>query len=175
MVPTLPAIGDDWQGGRVTAPNLRESGDGRRNDAIAARLDNSVDYGWNSGGTWEFNLDSLEKMCMTAGISFQIDRFDTAQAFLSSRPEWAPPKLEFEVDHLRTERVREWGLAIALGLGIAAGFGVAGGFLLAFGPIGVVVKSLELFGVVVAATLTIWSHSKWRMKRSLRKRSLASR
>jgi hypothetical protein len=135
------------------------------------RPDSSVDYGWNSRGTWQFNLDPLQKLCSNAGVEFQSESFDSAQQFLSNRPKWAPANLEFEVDHLRTERVREWGLAIALGIPIASLLLVAvGGLLIWFGPVGWFSEGLEVVGMIVAAVLTIWSHSRWRMLRSLRKR-----
>jgi hypothetical protein len=137
-------------------------------------LDNSVDYGSNSSGTWEFNTEELKALCRSVGVSFHVEVFDTAQEFLDKRPEWTPPELEFEVDHLPTERVREWGLALAIGLPIAVGIGVAGSFLILVGPVGWFVGALEVVGTVVAVVLTVWGHSKWRMKRSLRKRDIAS-
>ena len=104
---------------------------------------------------------------LCGGIAFESETFETAQQFLAERPEWAPPKLEFEVDHVLEEDAREWGLAIALALPIAFAFlAVIGGALLWFGPVGWVVISLEAIGTLVAVVLTVWSHSRWRMKRS---------
>jgi hypothetical protein len=82
-----------------------------------------------------------------------------------------PPELEFEVNHLHTERVREWGLALSYGLPIAVGAGLGGSFLLFIGPVRWFVAALEIIGIVVAMVLTVWGHSKWRLKRSLRKMS----
>ena len=109
----------------------------------------------------------------SVGVSMRVEPFDTAADFISAHPEWTPPELEFEVDHLPTERVREWGLAIALGLPIAVGLlGAVGAIFLLVGPIGWVVKGLGVLGIVVAVGLTVWGHSRWRMKRSLRVRGL---
>ena len=142
-----------------------------RGDQVVTRLDSSIEYGRNSSGTWEFHLGALEQLCSSAGIAFESQSFETAQQFLAARPEWAPPKLEFEVDHALEEDAREWGLAFALGLPIAfALLAVLGGALLWLGPVGWVVGSLEVVGTVVAVVLTVWSHSRWRMKRSLARR-----
>jgi hypothetical protein len=143
-------------------------------DAVITRLDSSVEYGFNSDNTWEFNLIDLEKLCIAGGLGFEIKRFETARRFLTDYPQWAPPKLEFEVDHLPAERVREWSKGVALGLVLAGGFGVAGGFLIWLGPIGWITRALGIVGIVVAVALTIWSHSKWRMRRSLRKHHLGT-
>jgi hypothetical protein len=144
-------------------------------ETLLTLLDSSVEYGRNSPGTWEFNLQSLQKLCWSAGIDFQTEAYETARQFLVSRPTWAPPKMEFEVDHLQTERVREWGLAIALGIPMASSLlVVAGGFLIYFGPVGWFVEGLEVIGMIVAVVLTVWSHSRWRMMRSLRKRHLTA-
>lgn len=143
--------------------------------SLLERVDNSMDYGTNSAGTWEFNYDELGVLCRSVGISFRIERYEMASEFIAAHPEWTPPELEFETDHLPTERVREWGLAFAIGLPIAiGGLGVVGGFFLLIGPIGWFVKGLGILGIVVAVTLTIWGHSKWRMKRSLRQHTHAS-
>ncbi len=137
------------------------------------RLDNSVDYGNNSRDTWEFNQDELETLCRSVGVSIRLEPFDAAADFIAAHPEWTPPELEFEVDHLSTEWVREWGLAIALGLPIAVGLlGAAGAIFVLAGPIGWLVKALGVLGIVVAVGLTIWGHSRWRMKRSLRDRGV---
>lgn len=137
---------------------------------VVTRLDSSVEYGQNSENTWEFHLDALAQLCSAGGIAFESESFDTAQQFLAGRPEWAPPKLEFEVDHLPEERVREWGLAVALALPISfALLAVLGGALLWFGPVGWAIEALEAVGTLVAVVLTVWSHSRWRMARSLRK------
>jgi hypothetical protein len=141
--------------------------------SLMDRLDNSVNYGHNSSDTWEFNSEELKTMCRSVGVSMRVEPFDTAADFISAHPEWTPPELEFEVDHLPTERVREWGLAIALGLPIAVGLlGAVGAIFLLVGPIGWVVKGLGVLGIVVAVGLTVWGHSRWRMKRSLRVRGL---
>ena len=143
---------------------------------VVTRLDSSVEYGQNSENTWEFSLDALAQLCSAGGIAFKSESFDTAQQFLAERPEWAPPNLEFEVDHLPEERVREWGLAVALGLPISfALLAVLGGALLWFGPVGWAIEALEAVGTLVAVVLTIWSHSRWSMARSLRKRQLGKR
>jgi hypothetical protein len=143
---------------------------------VVARLDSSVEYGYNSENTWEFHLDALAQLCSAGGIAFESESFNTAKQFLAERPEWAPPKLEFEVDHLPEERVREWGLAIALGLPLCFGLlAVFGGALLWFGPVGWATGALEGAGTLVAVVITIWSHSRWRMKRSLRRLHLESR
>ena len=106
-------------------------------------------------------------------MTLRTERYDTATDFIAKRPEWTPPELEFEAEHLPTERVREWGWAIAIGLPIAVGLlGATGGFFVLIGPIGWLVKTLAVLAIVVAVSLTIWGHSKWRMKRSLRKRGL---
>jgi hypothetical protein len=139
-----------------------------KDNEMIGRLDCSVDYGHNSSGTWEFNTLELERMCTAVGVSFRVERYETAQEFLAKRPEWVPPEIEFEADHLRTERVREWGLAVAIALPIAAGLSVLGSFLIFVGPVGWFVGMLEGIGVILAVALTIWGHSKWRMKRSLR-------
>ena len=142
---------------------------------VVTRLDSSVEYGQNSQNTWEFSLGALAQLCSAGGIAFRSESFDTAQQFLSERPEWAPPKLEFEVDHLPEERVREWGLAIALALPISfALLAVLGGALLWFGPVGWAIELLEAVGTLVAVVLTIWSHSRCRMARSLRKHHLGT-
>jgi hypothetical protein len=144
-----------------------------RANTIVTRLDSSVEYGRNSAGTWEFRHDALEELCCAGGIEFQTESFDNAPEFLSKRPDWIPPVVEFEVDHLREERVREWGLAIALAIPIACGLLVAvGGLLIWLGPVGWTIEVAEVIGMMVAAVLTVWSHSNWRMKRSLRKRHL---
>jgi hypothetical protein len=65
--------------------------------------------------------------------------------------------------------VREWGLALSIGLPLAVGAGLGGSFLLFFGPVGWFIAGLEIIGTVVAMVLTAWGHSKWRLKRSLRK------
>jgi hypothetical protein len=135
---------------------------------VVTHLDSSVEYGYNSQGTWEFNLDALAQLCSSAGIAFESQSFETAKKFLEARPEWATPTLEFQVDHVVEEDAREWGLAIALGLPIAFGlFAVVGGALLWFGPVGRVVESVEVVAILVAVGLTVWSHSRWRKKRSL--------
>jgi hypothetical protein len=140
-------------------------------DQVVTRLDSSVDYGYNSKDTWEFHLDALAQLCSAAGIAFESETYETARQFLAEKPQWAPPKLEFEVDHLPEELVREWGLAIALALPISCGLlAVVGGALLWFGPVGWAIESLEGAGTLVAVVLTIWSHSRWRMKRSLSRR-----
>jgi hypothetical protein len=138
---------------------------------VATYLDSSVEYGQNSENTWEFHLDALAQLCIAGGIAFKSESFETPQEFLDKRPEWTPPKLEFEVDHLPEERVREWGLALALALPISFGLlAILGGALLWFGPVVWVIEAIEALGTLVAVVLTIWSHSRWRMKRSLRKR-----
>jgi hypothetical protein len=145
-------------------------------DQLVTRLDSSIEYGHNSKDTWEFHVDALAHLCSSAGIAFESESYETAQQFLNERPQWAPPKLEFEVDHLPEERVREWGLAIALTVPLACGLlAVVGGAFLWFGPVGWTVESLEAIGTLVAVVLTIWSHSKWRMKRSLSRRSRGGR
>jgi hypothetical protein len=136
---------------------------------MLARLDNSMDYGQDSSGTWEFNLEQLGTLCRSVGVSFNIEKFQTARQFVDKRPAWTPPELEFEVNHLHTERVGEWGLALSYGLPIAVGAGLGGSFLLFIGPVRWFVAALEIIGIVVAMILTAWGHSKWRLKRSLRK------
>ena len=141
--------------------------------SLIDRLDSPVNYGYNSSDTWEFNSEELKTMCRSVGVSIHLEPFDTAADFISAHPEWTPPELEFEVDHLGTERVREWGMAIALGLPIAVGLlGAVGAIFLLVGPIGWVVKGLGVLGIVGAVGLTVWGHSRWRMKRSLRVRGL---
>ncbi len=141
--------------------------------SLIDRLDNSVNYGYNSSDTWEFNDEELKVMCRSVGVSFHLEPFDTAADFIAAHPEWTPPELEFEVDHLPTERVREWGLAVALGLPIAVGLlGAVGAVFVLVGPTGSVVKALGVLGIVVAVGLTIWGHSRWRMRRSLHARGL---
>ena len=141
--------------------------------SLIERLDNSVDYGNNSRDTWEFNQDELETLCRSVGVAIRLELFDAAADFITAHPEWTPPELEFEVDHLPTERVREWGLAIALGLPIAVGLlGAAGAIFVLAGPIGWLVKALGVLGIFVAVGLTIWGHSRWRMRRSLRARGV---
>jgi hypothetical protein len=143
---------------------------------VVTRLDSSVEYGHNSDNRWEFHLGALQQLCAAAGIAYESESFGTPRQFLDKWPEWAPPKLEFEVDHLPEERVREWGLAIALGLAMACGlFAAAGGALLLVGPVGWVTVTLEAVGTFVAVVLTIWSHSRWRMKRSLHRLHLGTR
>jgi hypothetical protein len=143
--------------------------------SLIDRLDNSVNYGYNSSDTWEFNDEELKTMCCSVGVSVHLEAFDTAADFIGAHPEWTPPELEFEVDHLPTERVREWGLAIALGLPIAVGLlGAVGAIFVVVGPIGWVVKGIGVVGIVVAVGLTIWGHSRWRMKRSMHVRGLNS-
>jgi hypothetical protein len=145
-------------------------------DQVMARLDSSVEYGYNSGGTWEFNVSALEQLCASAGIAFESQSFETAERFLAAKPEWAPPELEFEIDHVPEEDAREWGMAIALGLPIAfALLAIFGGALLWAGPVGWVVATLEIIGTLVAVVLTVWSHSRWRMKRSLAREHMAER
>ena len=145
-------------------------------DQVVTRLDSSIEYGYNSEDTWEFNLTALAQLCSSAGIAFESESFETARQFLAAKPEWAPPKLEFEVDHVLEEDAREWGLAFALGLPIAfALLAVFGGALLWLGPVGWVVGSLEAVGTLLAVVLTIWSHSRWRMKRSLARQHLSHR
>lgn len=139
--------------------------------ALVGRVDNSIDYGANGAGTWEFNYEELDAMCTAVGVGCRIETFDTAKEFITARPEWTPPELEFEVDHRRTERVREWGLAAAIGIPIAVGFGVAGTFLALIGPVGLAVGVLEGVGVVAAMALSAWGHSRWRMRRALRRES----
>jgi hypothetical protein len=143
-------------------------------DQVVTHLDSSVEYGYNSGGTWEFNLDALAHLCSVGGIAFDSQSFETAQQFLAAKPEWAPPLMEFQVDHVREEDAREWGLAFALGLPIGFGMlAVVGGALLLLGPVGWVVGTLEVVGILVALVLTVWSHSRWREKRSLARRDLS--
>jgi hypothetical protein len=145
-------------------------------DRVVTHLDSSVEYGINSAGTWEFNLSALAQLCSSAGIAFESETFETAQQFLEAKPEWTPPKLEFEVDDVREEDAREWAMAFALGLPIAfALLAVFGGALLWLGPVGWVVGTLEVVGTLVAIGLTVWSHSRWRMKRSLARRSRSHR
>ncbi len=137
-------------------------------DQVVAHLDSSVEYGYNSSDTWEFNVAALAQLCSSAGIAFESQSFETAQQFLATKPEWTPPLMEFQVEHVLEEDAREWGLAFALGLPIAFGLlAVFGGALLWLGPVGWVVGSLEVVGTLVAVVLTVWSHSRWRMKRSL--------
>jgi hypothetical protein len=138
-------------------------------NAMLARLDNSMDYGNNSSGTWEFNLEQLGTLCRSVGVSFNIETFHTARQFIEARPAWTPPELEFEVNHIHTERVREWGLALSYGLPIAVGAGLGGSFLILIGPVRWFVAALEIVGTLVAMALTAWGHSKWRLKRSLQK------
>jgi hypothetical protein len=143
-------------------------------DRVITHLDSSVEYGNNSSDTWEFDLTALAQLCSSAGIAFESQSFETARKFLAATPEWAPPKLEFQVDHVLEEDAREWGLALAFGLPIAfALLAVFGGALLWLGPVGWVVGSLEAVGTLVAVVLTVWSHSRWRMKRSLARRHLS--
>jgi len=143
-------------------------------EQVMTHLDSSVEYGYNSSGTWEFNLDALAQLCSSAGIAFESQSFETAQQFLAAKPEWAPPTMEFQVDHLLEEDAREWGLAFTLGLPIAFGLlAVFGGALLWKGPVGWVVGTLEVVGTLVAIVLTVWSHSRWRMKRSLSRRRIS--
>jgi hypothetical protein len=147
-----------------------------RGDQVVTRLDSSVEYGYNSSDTWEFNVTALEQLCSSAGIAFESHSFETAQQFLAAKPEWAPPLIEFQVDHVVEEDAREWGLAFALGLPIAFGLlAVFGGALLWLGPVGWAVGSLEAVGTLVAVVLTVWSHSRWRMRRSLSRRRLEER
>jgi len=142
-------------------------------DQVVARLDSSVEYGWNGGGTWEFRTGALEALCSAAGIEFESQIFPTARQFVQARPEWTPPKMEFEVNHVREEDAREWGLAIALGLPIAFGLmATTGGVLLWVEPLGRAFAVVEAVAVVLAIGLTVWSHSRWRAKRSLSRRSI---
>jgi membrane protein YdbS with pleckstrin-like domain len=90
---------------------------------------------------------------------------------VAKHPEWTPPDFEFETEHRSTERVREWGLAILLGIPIAVGFLVTGLYFVLVGPVGWTVAALELLGIVVVMVLTTWGHSRWRMRRSLARRS----
>jgi hypothetical protein len=145
-------------------------------DQVMTHLDSSVKYGYNSSDTWEFNVTALTQLCSSAGIAFESQSFETAEQFLAAKPEWAPPTMEFQVDHVLEEDAREWGLALALGLPIAFGLlAVFGGALLWLGPVGWAVGSLEAAGTLVAVVLTVWSHSRWRMKRSLSRRHLSHR
>jgi hypothetical protein len=131
-------------------------------EQVMTHLDSSVEYGYNSSDTWEFNVTALTQS------------FETAEQFIAARPAWAPPTMEFQVDHVLEEDAREWGLALALGLPIAFGLlAVFGGALLWLGPVGWAVGSLEAAGTLVAVVLTVWSHSRWRMKRSLSRRHLS--
>ena len=61
-----------------------------RGSQVLTRLDSSVEYGHNSTGAWEFNLDALAQLCSAGGIAFESETFETAQQFLAERPEWAP-------------------------------------------------------------------------------------
>ena len=145
-------------------------------DQVMTHLDSSVEYGHNSSDTWEFNSVALEQLCSSAGIAYESQSFDTAQQFVPAKPESTPPLMEFQVDHVLEEDVREWGLALALGLPIAFGLlAVFGGALLWLGPVGWAVGSLEVVGTLVAMILTVWSHSRWRMKRSLSRQHLSHR
>jgi len=59
-------------------------------------VDNSMDYGTNSSGTWEFNYDELGVLCRSVGVSFRIERFEMASEFIatgSSNSAWIPPVL----------------------------------------------------------------------------------
>lgn len=168
---------------KVVAANIRQKAIGWKSlgthlilffssgDQVVTHLDSSVEYGYNSGGTWEFNLDALAHLCSAGGIAFESQSFKTAREFLETRPEWAPPLLEFQVDNVHEEDAREWGLALALLLPIAIGLlAVAGGVLLLLGPVGWVAGSLEVVGILVALVLTVWSHSRWREKRAQSRR-----
>jgi hypothetical protein len=53
---------------------------------MLARLDNSMDYGQDSSGTWEFNLEQLGTLCRSVGVSFNIEKFQTARQFVDKRP-----------------------------------------------------------------------------------------
>jgi hypothetical protein len=134
-------------------------------------IDNSMDYGSRGAGTWEFNSEELRALCAATGLTFGIEVFATPDDFVAKHPEWTPPEFEFETEHRSTERVREWGLAVLLGIPIAVGFLVTGLYFVLVGPVGWIVAGLELLGIAVVMVLTAWGHSRWRMRRSLGRRS----
>jgi hypothetical protein len=121
-------------------------------------------------GTWEFRSDLLEQACELVGLAYEGESFERVDDLLSSHPNLAEPKLEFEAHHPGEEAAREVSMGVFYGGLIAAGLLSSGGMALAFvNPVGDVYKGLIALGCVVMYVLTWWSLSKRRMRRSMRR------
>jgi hypothetical protein len=140
-------------------------------DQPLATLDNSMDYGANSAGVWELNLDGLGMMCRAVRLPFNIESHDGPRDFIDARPAWVPAHIEFETDHKTAEETREWGLAIGIGFAAALLLSTAGVSLIFVGPVGPAVTAVAVLAIGVGVGLTLFSHSKWRARRALRQRA----
>jgi hypothetical protein len=120
-------------------------------------------------GTWEFRSDLLEQACELIGLVYERESFERVEDLLSSYPNLAEPKLEFEAHHPAEEAVRELSIGVFYGGLLAAGLLSSGGMALAFvNPVGDFYKGLIALGCVVMCALSWWSLSKRRMRRSMR-------
>jgi hypothetical protein len=121
-------------------------------------------------GTWEFRSDLLEEACELVGLTYEKESFERVDDLLSSYPNLAEPKLEFEAHHPAEEAVRELSMGVFYGGLIAAGLVSSGGMALVFAnPVGDVYKGLVALGCVIMCALTWWSLSGRRMRRSMRR------
>jgi predicted kinase len=120
-------------------------------------------------GTWEFRSDLLDQACELIGLLFERESFERVEDLLSTHPNLAEPKLEFEAHHPAEEAVRELSIGVFYGGLLAAGLLSSGGMALAFvNPVGNFYKGLIALGCVVMCVLSWWSLSKRRMRRSMR-------
>jgi hypothetical protein len=123
-----------------------------------ARIDDS--------DSWEFQFDSLQRICALAGVVFEFEHYDNEGELLAARPTLTPAHIELEVDHPIETDVRDFGMALWYGAIISIGLWSAGGMEFIFGtPAKYAVLTLAAGGFVVATTITWWSRVRWRKKR----------
>ena len=158
---------------RLVSITVRHRPEGRRSEPV--RLVYALDASGRIVGhldvsdTWEMRSDALAAVAHLAGMTCEVYRFEEARDLLAAHPEWAAPQLEWFVNHHRAESGREWAWGIWAGGTLAVVFGGFGMVALIISPIGPIYDILLLTGGVVSGLLTLWSRSRWRMRRSLRK------
>ena len=112
--------------------------------------------------------DCVKQLCDLAGMDFEALTTPDVEKLLETRPELVPPKLEFEVDHLREEGIREAALGIGVLVPLSLILGGAG--MAAFAsatPFGLPYRLLGGLGLLAASVFGAWSGSAWRKRRSL--------
>jgi hypothetical protein len=122
-----------------------------------ARIDDS--------DSWEFRIDSLQRICALAGVVFEFEHYENEGELLAARPSLTPAHIELEVDHPVEADVRDFGMALWFGAIISIGLCSAGGMEFIFGtPAKYAVVTLAAGGLVVATTITWWSRLRWSNK-----------
>ena len=157
---------------RLVSITVRHRPEGRRSDPV--RLIYALDAAGrivahlNLSDTWEMRSDALAAVARLAGMTCEVYHFQEARDLLAAHPEWADPQMEWFVDHHGAETGREWAWGIWVGGAAAVVFGGLGmaAVIVSFGPI---YEAILVAGALVSGLLTLWSKSRWRMRRSLRK------